>query len=200
MSKTVVIGLTGSTGSGKSEVSRLLAARGCEIVDADVLARQAVEPGTAALAQLVERFSEAILREDGSLNRAVLAERAFSSAEATAALNAIVHPAVILMMRDAVAAACERGVRCVVLDVPLLFQTGSEALCDVTVAVTAEPSVRRRRICERDGLTNKQATARMNAQPADSYYAERADRVIRNDGAREALAQEVDALCLEVGV
>ena len=98
MNKSLVIGLTGSIGSGKSTVSRLFAEKGWYIIDADVLARQAVEPGTAALTAIAERFGNAVLRSDGSLDRAALAERAFATAGATADLNAIVHPAVIRLL------------------------------------------------------------------------------------------------------
>ena len=191
MTNTVVIGLTGTTGAGKSEVSRLLRAWGCVVIDADELARRAVEPGTTAFLALVKRFSEEILREDGSLDRAVLAKKAFASQEDTKALNAIVHPAVIAMMQEQLQAARDRGDRVVVLDVPLLFQSGTDALCDTTVAVTASPDVRRSRIRERDGLTEEQANARMQAQPSEAYYTERATHVIENNADKQALQEAV---------
>ena len=191
MSKTPVIGLTGTTGAGKSEVSRLLREYGCTVVDADELARRAVEPGTAALSAIVERFSRAVLRDDGSLDRAALAAAAFASRESTEALNAIVHPAVIAMMEAELNRARERGDKAVVLDVPLLFQSGTDALCDTTVAVTASPEVRRLRICARDGLSEEQANARMQAQPAEEYYVERAAYVIENNGDKQALQAAV---------
>ena len=199
MTESLVIGLTGSTGAGKSEVSRLLSSRGCYIIDADVLAHRAVEPGTAALCKLVERFSEKILNTDGSLNRAELAAVAFATPEATAELNAIVHPAVIEMMHRDLDTALKNGAETVVLDVPLLFQAGLETLCDVTVAVTASPAVRLARICARDGITAEQAAARMQAQPTDKYYAERATCVIENDGSVSALHAAVDSLFHRLG-
>ncbi len=194
MSKSYVIGLTGSTGAGKSEVSRRLAAQGCCVIDADVLARQAVEPHTPALAALRERFTDAILHADGTLNRAALAAVAFADKEATAALNAIVHPAVIELLHDNLTDAAQREERVVVLDVPLLFQTGLDALCDTTVAVVADPTVRRARICARDGIAVSQAQARMAAQPPDAYYAERAAHVIDNNGDIAALDEAVAAV------
>lgn len=198
MNKTVVIGLTGPTGVGKSAVARRLEAVGWTVVDADVLARRVVEPGEAALAALVERFSEAILSPDGALDRAALARIAFASADATAALNAIVHPAVIARMKDELEAARARGVQAVVLDVPLLFQAGLETLCDITVAVTAPEAVRLERICRRDALSEDAATARMNAQPPAEYYTSRADRVIDNGGDETVLDAAVAALIREV--
>ncbi len=199
MSKTLVIGLTGSTGSGKSEVSRRLAARGCFVIDADVLARRVVQPHTPTLAALVERFSDAILNADGSLNRAALAAVAFATPETTAALNAIVHPAVIVLLKEELAAACAREEQTVVLDVPLLFQTGLESLCDVTLAVTAMPSVRRERIRARDGLSAEQAAQRMGVQPPDTYYAERATYILENNGSLVALDERLDAILNRLG-
>lgn len=199
MAESLVIGLTGSTGAGKSEVSRLLSARGYPVIDADVLARRAVEPGTAALGKLVERFSERILKEDGSLDRAALAALAFATPDATEELNAIVHPAVIEMMHRDLETARQNGAEVVVLDVPLLFQAGLETLCDVTVAVTASPEVRLKRICARDGITTEQATARMHAQPMDKYYAERATYVIENNGSVSALHTAVEDLFHRIG-
>ncbi len=199
MADTLVIGLTGSTGAGKSEVSRRFAECGYTIIDADVLARRAVEPHTDALAQLVNRFSDAILQKDGSLDRAALAAVAFATPEATAAMNAIVHPAVIALLHRDLEAAKQRDVAVVVLDVPLLFQTGLESLCDHTVAVTAPPAVRLARICARDGITEEQGAARMRAQPMDKYYAERATYVIENNGSVEQLHAAVDDVCRRIG-
>ena len=195
LNKSLVIGLTGSIGSGKSSVSRLFAMRGYHIIDADVLARRAVEPGTKALLQLVERFGAEVLRADGTLDRAALAERAFATPEATAELNAIVHPAVIRLLNEELENAKARGEATIVLDVPLLFQTGLEVLCDCTVAVTAPPEIRLDRICRRDGLSTEQAQRRMNAQPPDIYYTQHATETVVNDSTEEALEQAVEALC-----
>lgn len=199
MNNSLVIGLTGSIGSGKSTVSRLLAEKGYYLIDADRLARQAVEPGTEALTALAERFGAAVLLPDGSLNRAALAERAFATAEATAALNAIVHPAVIRLLKEQLAAAKDRGEAVIVLDVPLLFQAGLETLCDRTVAVTAPPGVRRRRICARDGLSPEQAQKRMDVQPPDIYYTQHATDTVVNDGDETALRQAVEEVCRRIG-
>lgn len=198
MSKTTVIGLTGPTGAGKSAVARRLETAGATVIDADVLARRVVEPGEAALTALVERFSAAILTPDGTLDRAALAKIAFASSDATAALNAIVHPAVIARMKQELEEAKRRGVAVVVLDVPLLFQAGLETLCDLTVTVTASDAVRKERICRRDTLDEAAATARMNAQPPAEYYTSRADRVIDNNGDEDALDAAVAVLLREV--
>lgn len=192
MNNTLVIGLTGSTGAGKSTVSRMLSEDGFYVIDADALAREAVAPGSPCLRAVAERFSPSVLNKDGSLNRTALAQMAFATPAATEALNAIVHPTVIAMMNERLTAAQKRGERTVLLDVPLLFQTHTESLCDSTLAITAPPSVRCARICERDGLTHAQALARMNAQPPDSYYAARATHTLENTGDLSALRKAVD--------
>lgn len=199
MNKSLVIGLTGSIGSGKSSVSRLFAARGYYIIDADVLARRAVEPGTTVLSQLAERFGAEVLRADGTLDRAALAERAFTTPEATEDLNAIVHPAVIRLLNEELENAKAHGESTIVLDVPLLFQTGLEVLCDCTVAVTASSEIRLERICRRDGLSVEQARLRMNAQPPDIYYTQRATETVVNNSTEEALKQAVETLCHRLG-
>ncbi len=199
MSKSLVIGLTGSTGAGKSTVSGYLAARGFYIIDADRLSRRAVELGSAVLAALADRFGDDVLKPDGTLNRTVLAARAFADPAETAALNAIVHPEVIRLLQEELEAAKRRGEPTIVLDVPLLFQTGLETLCDCTVAVTAAPEVRCRRICRRDGLTEKQAQLRMAAQPEDEYYARRATVTLVNDTDEPALQAAVKAWLDRIG-
>lgn len=198
MNSTFVLGLTGQTGSGKSTVARELAKRGAYVVNADEIARRVTEPGTPVLQELVRQFSTAILHPNGTLNRAALAAAAFATPEATATLNAIVHPEVIRRITDTCTAARANGESLVVLDVPLLFQVGLDSLCDTTVAVVAPEAVRCRRICERDGLSPKQANDRMQAQPTTAYYTERANRIVVNDGSEEQLQQAVASLYREV--
>ncbi len=194
MNKRFVVGLSGPTGAGKSEVARVWAARGCYIIDADLLSRRVVERGSEALQAIVAHFSTEVLQEDGSLNRKALAQKAFSSPEETAALNAIVHPAVCRMIEQELEQAAQAGHPIAVIDAPLLFEAGVDALCDTTVAVLAPMELRRARICQRDGLTKAQADARMAAQPDDTFYRERAAHLMYNDGGVEALQQQATAL------
>ncbi len=188
------IGLTGPTGSGKSEVARIFEQNGCLWIDTDALSRQAVEPHSPCLAALVDVFSKAILCEDGTLNRKELAKRAFSSSEQTAKLNAIVHPEVIRLTQIQLEQAKARGVHTAIIDAPLLFEANMDTICHGTIAVIALDAVRFSRICERDGLTEEQATARMNAQPPLHFYTVRADKVIENDGDRDALCAQAQRL------
>ncbi len=188
------IGLTGPTGAGKSEVARIFEQNGCLWIDTDALSRQAVEAHSPCLTALVNVFSKAILCEDGTLNRKELAKRAFSSPQQTAKLNAIVHPEVIRLTQMQLEQAKKRGVHTAIIDAPLLFEAKMDTICHGTIAVVASDVVRFSRICERDGLTEEQAAARMNSQPSLNFYTERADKVIENDGDRDTLCAQVQHL------
>lgn len=194
MNKVFVVGITGQTGAGKSTVVKTLAQNGWLILDADAIAREVVNPGTPCLEALTKRFSPTILFPDGSLNRQELADMAFATPEDTAALNAIVHPAVIEVMMQALETT---NSPVAVIDAPLLFQAGLDRICDQTIAVTAPAALRLRRICERDGITEAQAHARMNAQPDEDYYRSKADTVLTNDSTEKALIEQTKRLCEE---
>ncbi len=199
MSDIFTVGLTGSTGAGKGEVARLMACRPhWQIIDADMIARRVVEVGTPTLRALSEHFSETILNADGSLNRRQLAALAFASPEQTQALNAIVHPAVIREIRQELKQAIEDGKQVAVIDAPLLFQAGVDAICDCTVAVVATPQIRKERICARDGLTEEEADHRMQAQPSDDFYIKRVTYVLGNLGDLDALSQSVRVICEKI--
>src|SRR5579871_3980776 len=133
----LVVGLTGNIGSGKTTVSRLLEVRGVPVIDADVLAREAVAPRSAALAAIVHRWGDGMLASDGSLDRAALRRIVFASAPERAALDAIVHPAVKARRDALLAEARARGDRVVVCDIPLLFEAGLTGDVDLIVLVDA---------------------------------------------------------------
>ncbi len=196
--KVFLIGLTGPTGSGKSEVSRVLADRHIPVIDADELARRVVEPGSPCLQKLVREFSEDILNEDGSLNRRQLARRAFATPEDTKLLNSITHPYIIDLTKRILMQLEQIREPVAVLDAPLLFESGMDGICDVTVAVVAPRERRLKRIMERDQLTEKQAEARMAAQQEEDFYASRASQVIRNDGDLEELRRQANAFADQV--
>ncbi len=199
MTDIFIVGLTGSTGAGKSEVARVMAQRPLwTVIDADVLSRRVVECGKPALLQLVKHFSPDILNTDGTLNRKRLAEKAFASSKETAALNAIVHPAVQQEIQRELEHARENGKAVAVIDAPLLLQAGLDAMCDYTVAVIATPAIRKARIMTRDGLTSTQAENRMSVQPSDEYYEPRVTAVLHNLADRNALRQAAITLCEQI--
>jgi dephospho-CoA kinase len=189
------VGLTGGIGSGKSEVSRRLAALGAVVIDADQAARVVVEPGTPGLDQVVEAFGPGVLRADGALDRAKLGEIVFGDDEARDRLNAIVHPLVhewMLAEEAAVIRAVGDDV-VVVHDVPLLTEGGEErtAEFDVIIVVDVPPELQVVRLAETRGLTVEQARARMAAQASREQRLAIADIVIDNSGTLADLEQRV---------
>lgn len=188
------IGLTGGIGSGKSTVARMLAERGFAVVDADELAREVVEPGRPALAQLVEAFGEGIVLADGSLNRGELARRAFSSQEGTELLNAVTHPAIRELTAERFAQAEAAGERWVVYDMPLLVDLGLHREMDLTVVVTVPEEVRIRRLVATRGMDEEDARARVAKQIPEQERLRAADVVIDNAGSPADLSEKVDAL------
>lgn len=186
------IGLTGGIASGKSEVSRLLAAKGVPVVDADRLAREAVAPGSAALKRIAERWPEVV--REGQLDRKALGAIVFASDEERRALEGIVHPWIrdeaFRRMDEELAGGAEQ----VIYEAPLLFETGSDAFLDAVILVAAPEHLQRERIMRRDGLDEKEAQARIDAQMPLDEKRRRATFVIENDADREGLARKVDAL------
>lgn len=188
------VGLTGNIASGKSAVARVWQRLGAHIVDADELARNAVERESAGLRRVVERFGPGVLEEDGSLDRAALRAIVFDDDTARAALEQILHPE-INRLRQAEEERFERSGECIVVHmVPLLFEAGLAERCDVIVLVDAPVDVRLRRIVETRGVDEVEARRMIAAQMPAAQKRARADIVIDNDGplARlEARAGEV---------
>jgi len=186
-----MIGLTGGIGSGKSTVAALLVARGAVVVDADVIAREVVEPGMPALERLTERFGTDILGPDGRLDRARLAELAFVDDESTRALEAITHPAIGEEFLRQVAAAPDGAV--VVHDVPLLVESKHPAIYGGVIVVEAPRELRLARL-EARGISRADAERRMAQQATDEQRRAIATWVLDNSGSVDALAEQVDAI------
>ena len=188
------IGLTGGIGSGKSTVAGLLAARGAQVVDADRIAREVVEPGTPGLAAVVAAFGRGVLTPDGALDRPALAAVVFADPDARRRLDGIVHPLVRARAAEAVTALPDDAV--VVQDIPLLVETGQAGSYDLVLVVEADLATRVRRLVGR-GLSEEDARARIAAQATDEQRRAVADVVLRNDGTPEELRAEVDRVWAE---
>ncbi len=176
----LTIGLTGKTGAGKSTVALYLKAKGCKIIDGDVIARNITEKGSEVLTELQKAFGEDILDENGCLIRKCLAERAFSSPENTALLNDITHPHIKRKCEEEIQEGKHEGYKFFVIDAAALLESSCKELCDKIVVVTAPEDIRLERILNRDKITLSQAMTRIKAQKADEYYFSRADIIIRN--------------------
>jgi dephospho-CoA kinase len=191
----MLVGLTGGIGSGKSLVAELLAEHGATIIDADVLAREVVAPGTPGLAAVRERFGAGVLRSDGSLDRVALGRIVFGDPLARRDLEAIIHPAVRVRAAALTALAPEGAV--VVQVIPLLVETGQQGKFDQVVVVDVDPEVQLSRIVRRDGLSEAEAQARLRAQASREARLAAAHVVLRNNGTRDDLAAAVDRLWAE---
>ncbi len=190
-----LIGLTGGIGAGKSTVASLLRDRGAHIVDADIMARRAVEPGTACLAKLAEVFGPEILDEDGSLNRAALGKKVFADERDRRILESIVHPEVqrlTLAEFEHWRTADPDGV--VVYDVPLLAESSHTYRFDLIVVVHAPASLRETRLVEIRKMSRADAAARIAAQVSDDERLALADVVIDTSGTLENTEDQVDLL------
>jgi dephospho-CoA kinase len=190
------VGLTGGIGSGKSEVARRLVAHGAVLVDADLIAREVVEPGTPGLAEVVAEFGEDVLLPDGTLDRDRLGSVVFADPGRLAALNAIVHPLVGRRMRELADAAPADAV--VVYDVPLLTENDLAGTYDTVVVVDAPVDTQIARLVGVRGMTEEAARARIAAQATRAQRRAIADHVIDNSGPLDELSAQVDALWTEL--
>lgn len=185
------VGLTGGMGSGKSTVARRFAELGAVIIDADQIAREVVEPGEPALAELAEAFGEGILLDDGSLNRGELAKRAFVSAEKTELLNSITHPRIEQRTEEQLNAA---GDAIIVFDSPLLIEMGQSEAQDLVVVVHTPVEVRLDRLVESRGVDREDAKQRIAKQISDDKRLQFADVVMENSGTEDDLVRQVDRI------
>jgi dephospho-CoA kinase len=185
------IGLTGGIGSGKSTVAKMLEDLGAVVIDADQVSRELVEPGMPALAELVEAFGPRILRSDGSLNRGLLAQIAFASPQATARLNAIMHPRIARESALRIQAA-EGSV--VVYDMPLLVETGQRDVVDAIIVVDVPEDEQVRRAVEFRGMDPVDVRRRIQAQASRQQRRAVADYVIDNSGTLDETRAQVSRI------
>ncbi len=191
----MIIGLTGSIGSGKSTASRRLAGLGAHVLDADAFSRDLTAPGGDALPEIAAAFGQDIADETGALDRRRLAQIVFADAQARLRLNAILHPMVRARMERRTAEIFAADPQAVVVwDVPLLIEAGWQDACDEVWLVSAPADLRAARVVARDGCTVQEALARIRAQMSDEEKARFADEIIANAGDIAGFLARVDAL------
>ncbi|RZQ63007.1 dephospho-CoA kinase [Amycolatopsis suaedae] len=186
------VGLTGGIGAGKSTVSARLAEHGAVVIDADLLAREVVGPGTEGLAEVVAAFGQDVLAADGTLDRPALAAKAFADDESRTRLNGIIHPRVGARTAELMAQAAPDAI--VVHDVPLLVENGLAPMYHLVVVVDADPETRVRRVVSSRGMSEADARTRIAAQAGVEQRRAVADVWLDNSGARDVVLAEVDSL------
>lgn len=171
----IIVGLTGPTGAGKSSAAAICKSLGVKHIDCDIIARKATEKGQEGLTAVCNAFGNDILNTDGTLNRKVLAQKAFKDKESTDLLNKTLLPIIHKMVLKEI--DCDK----VLLDAPTLFESGVNGICHKTVAVLSDKEIRLKRILSRDNITTEQALLRINAGKPDDFYKEKCDFVIYNN-------------------
>lgn len=187
----LLVGLTGNIGSGKSTVAQMFSERGATVIDADVLARRAVEVGTAAYGKIVARWGAAVLAPDGHLDRAALRRIVFADHDQLEELNQIVHPEVERLRLRLIEQARARGDRIVICDIPLLFERHMTDRFDRIVLVDASRAVRLERLVKDRELRETEAMDMIAAQMPAELKRARADFIIENDGTFAQLERRV---------
>ncbi len=195
------VALTGGIASGKSTVCRLLEEKGAHVVDSDLLAREVVRRGTPAWQEIVEHFGRDILAPDGEIDRGKLGEIVFSRPEEREFLNRVTHPRIFRLMSERLRELEERlgGEGVVVLDIPLLVESGAKDLFHLNLVVDTPEEEQARRLIRDRGLSPQEAWARIRSQASREERLRCADVVISNDGNLEKLRLEVDRAWKEIG-
>ena len=191
----ITLGITGRSGCGKSTVTAVFAAHSVPLADADQISREILLPGSPLLPALAERFGGDILTADGTLNRRLLADRAFATPEGKAALDGLTHPEIVRRIRVAKQAALASGAPLFVLDGAVIVGTAAQAECDRLCVVTAPFETSVSRIMARDGISAEMAARRLNAQTPEETLTAQADYVLRNDTDLARLQAAAAQLC-----
>lgn len=175
-----IIGLTGQTGAGKSTVARALEKSGYYHIDADRVARDVINADKGVIAALSREFGADIVLPDGTVDRKLLAKRAFSSKQNTERLSAITHPAVVEYIKGIISKKEKENIPGVTVDAIGLFESGLAEICDTNICVVAPEEIRLDRIIKRDKISLESARQRISAQKGEDFFLANADRVVKN--------------------
>ncbi|HIS04165.1 MAG TPA: dephospho-CoA kinase [Candidatus Pullichristensenella avicola] len=189
-----IIGLTGGIGTGKSEAAKFLASLGAVHLDADAVSHALTSPGGEALEPIRAEFGDGVFREDGSLDRQALADITFADDERRRALEGILHPRIQRELMRGIDRAAEEGAKIVILDVPLLFETGMDALCDETWVLSTNIETQVARVMMRDHIDRERAEARIRSQMPNEEREKLATQVISSERPMEKTQAELAAL------
>lgn len=190
----MIIGLTGSIASGKSTISAMLKEKGYPIIDADIVARLVVEPGTSNLHEIERQFGASVINEDGTLNRDALGKLIFNDPAKRKQLNDLMHPAIrseMLRQRDEL---LKSGHKTLIMDIPLLFESRLQHFVDKILVVSVTEEMQLERLMQRNSLTVEEATSRIHSQLPVSEKEKGADAVIYNNGTIAQSQQQLERI------
>lgn len=194
-----IVGITGRSGCGKSSATKFLAQQGYPCIDADLIAREVLLPGSPCLAELQAHFGEDILDETGALRRRLLADRAFATPEGTRTLTEITQPKILRRIEESLARAKANGAKMAFVDGAVIVGTPFEARCDELVLITAPYERSVERICARDGIAPEMARRRLDAQtPLETLRAAATTEIV-NDGTTQELETKIKAYLQSLG-
>ncbi|WP_101697062.1 dephospho-CoA kinase [Clostridium minihomine] len=194
MTDSVIIGLTGPTGAGKSTVAGLMKELGCAVIDCDRTAKRVLVECRPCVEELKEEFGADIVGGDGQVDRGLLARRAFATPAKALRLNQITHPWILKELRMEIDAFRAQGFAFIIVDAPLLFESGADAFCDRILAVTAPQPIRLERIIRRDKIDKELALSRIHAQQQDVYYTGQSDAWLSGDTDPNELRQQAASI------
>ena len=195
---TAVIGITGSSGAGKSTAGKIFTGLGVPSVDADRITRRILFRDSLVYRRLVTEFGKGILDGKKNINRRLLAAKAFATPEDTEFLNRVTHPEIIKRIRSRIRNKKKRGCEMLLLDAPLLLESHADFLCDYVIAVTAEEDSRMKRVCSRDCQTAEEIQLRFSAQRPDDFYRAGSDFHVINDGTEQDLEIQIKKIFTEI--
>lgn len=191
----MVIGVTGNSGSGKSEISKILSNKiNAKIIDADKVVKELYTPGQEYYNKILELFGNKVLENNNKLNRNKIAEIIYNNESEREKLNNLTYKYVVDEIKKRVKK--EKNIN-IIIDAPLLFESKLDEICDITVAVLAEKSLKINRICTRDNIEQKIAISRLAIQKEDSYYQKKADYIVTNNGKKDEI--NLEEICTRIG-
>lgn len=193
--KTIMVGLTGQSGAGKTTIGEYFVDCGFGVINCDIVSRKVVSDGSDCLDRLVAEFSEAILNKEGKLNRKALGAIVFNDNEKLLKLNDIIFPYIIAKIKNVISCLEDAGFNIIVLDAPTLFESGIDRMCDIIISVIANKDVRIKRVMERDNISEIEATNRVDSQYEDNFYTSQSDFIIENNNSQYALIPTLSRTC-----